>query len=157
MNRDKVTELLRNYRYYKMAIRDYETPEMKPNYTFGPERFFTAAPCRTTSYSDMPMGTGSGSRAPTLTGDWTLEDHIEYEKYRYAAKRVEMALELLSDEERSVISLKWMDGLTLDQIGKRKKYSREWVKKMHRRALEKLTICLRFDEVPSIEPNVPVA
>ena len=143
-----------------MVIRTIldEKPDMTGSHNRITERYFEASPCRIVAYSDMPMGTGSGSRAPSITGLWTWEDTSEYNQFKYAVRRVDDALDLLSDDERSVVTLKWMDDLTLDQIGTRKRYSREWVKKVHRRALGKLSICLRFDEVPSIETErQPVA
>lgn len=158
MDRDKITELLKNYRLYKLAIRDYERPEPQGSHNRITERYFEASPCRIVAYSDMPMGTGSGSRPPKITGLWAWEDNVEYHAFKYAVRRVEDALDLLSDDERSVVTLKWMDDLTLDEVGRRKNYSREWVKKVHRRALSKLCICLRFDEAPKMgTEHQPVA
>ncbi len=142
MNQDKVTELLRNYRYYRYAVRMYETD--KP--------VFLSA----TEYSDMPRGsTLGGARIPKFIGP-SFDDQLDYERYRKAVDYIEGALETLTDEEQSVIKLRWMDELSLDQIADRKSYSRSTIKRTHKRALAKLTICLRFVETPYIE-QIPVA
>ncbi|MNU01888.1 Sigma-70, region 4 [compost metagenome] len=60
-------------------------------------------------------------------------------------------METLTDEEQSVIKLRWMNEMTLDQIANRKNYSKATIKRTHKKALGKLVICLRFLEVPHIE------
>lgn len=153
-DRDKVAKLLKNYRYYKVAVKGYNrqtTDQLLHN------RYMSAAPCRTAVYSDMPMGGSSGGpRIPTLTGGWGFEDELEYSEYTYIIGRIDDALDSLTDEARSVITLKWMDGLTLDQISKRKGYSEAWAKKVHRKAIGDLALCFRFDMVPKVD-SVPVA
>lgn len=137
MNQDKVTQLLRNYPYYRYAVMMFVTdrPVM----------------LQATEYSDMPRGGGGfGPKSPKVYGD-TFEDVLDYEKYKRAVTYIEGAMETLTDEEQSVIKLRWMDDMTLDQIAYRKGYSTSTIKRTHRRALEKLTICLRFVEVPYIE------
>lgn len=158
IDRNKATELLGNYRYYKFAIRDYENPYINAESlaSITEQKYEYAAPARVTLFSDMPIGRGSGSRMPTLTGEWGINDHIQYNAVKYAVQRVDCALDLLSDEERSVITLKWVDELTLQQIADRKRYSRDWAKKIHRKALGKLAKMLMFDYVPQVD-KIPVA
>lgn len=141
MNQDIITELLRNYPYYRYAVRMYESDR--------------PVALRATEYSDMPRGGGFGARAPKLFGP-DFQDELDYECYKKAVVHIEGALETLTDEEQSVIKLRWMDELSLDQIADRKGYSRSTIKRTHKRALYKLTICLRFVEIPYIE-QIPVA
>ncbi|WP_239632932.1 sigma factor-like helix-turn-helix DNA-binding protein [Paenibacillus sp. H1-7] len=144
MSKDKVTELLKNYKSYKAAIEDYERPYGEDNYG----KYMVAAPCRTAGYSDMPMGGSYGPRVPKLTGDWYYEDFKEYEEYQYVVRRIGIALDALNTDERTVITLKWLDDFTLDEISQRKRFSLPTVKRIHRRALEKLEISLKFVRPP---------
>lgn len=147
---DKARRLLENYRSYVFALQGYEKAEEIPSTL--DYRYQSAAPCRMTAYSETPTGTGSGSRPPYLTGGWKLEDHLEYNAYKYAVSRIECAVELLSVIEREIITKKYMDGLTLERIGTQHvpSHSREWAKFHHRRAIQKLEIAFVFDEVPHI-------
>lgn len=143
MNRDKITELLRNYRSYKYAIRMYESPRM--------------ICAGTASYDDMPRNGSFGSRIPPRNDGISFEDANDYITYKEAVEAVDGALETLTDDEQSVIKLRWMDSLTLEQISRRKFCSRDTIKRIHKRAYNQLSICLRFvREVPQIE-KVPVA
>lgn len=154
VDRDKVTSLLKNYRYYKVAVKGYNRQSSDQLIT---NRYMSAAPCRTAVYSDMPRHASSGgTKTPILAGGWSFEDEIEYSEYNYIIGRIDDALHSLADEARSVVTLKWMDGLTLDQIGKRKGFSEAWAKKIHRKAIGDLALCFRFDSVPKVE-SVPVA
>ncbi|MFD1136749.1 sigma factor-like helix-turn-helix DNA-binding protein [Paenibacillus urinalis] len=136
MDTDKVTRLLRNYPSYRYAVRMYEKDQ--------------PVMLQATEYTDMPRGGGFGSRAPK-TFDKSLDDLMDYEEYKKSVNYIEGALETLNDEEYSIVKLRWMDDLTLDQIAVRKNTSTSTVKRVHRRALAKLSICLRFAEVPYIE------
>lgn len=148
--RKKVEELLRNYPLYKHAIQNYESIE-QDIYSLDPNmKYMIAAPARTTLISETPIGRGVGSSPPRLSGGWSYIDLIEYRAYKRAVERVEAALELLNEKERFVIQMKYMKDHTLEQVGRRKGYSREWAKKVHRRAMEKLCTALRFDDVPPI-------
>jgi hypothetical protein len=147
-------QLLENYPFYKFAIAGYEAKEPELGMDIM-AKYQYAAPARVVLYSDMPMGTGSGSRAPKLTGMWQYEDNLEYRKVKKAVERTECALDLLTVVEREVIILKYMGGLTLAKTGERKHYSREWAKGIHRRAIAKLNNALMFDEVPIIDKTLP--
>lgn len=149
--RKKVEQLLKNYPLYKHAIRDYEKPHIEHhNWDRTMQKYMVAAPARTTLFSETPVGQGRGSSPPKLSGGWTMYDYMEYQAYQHAVERVEAALELLTEKEKYVIQKKYMQDHTLEQVGNRKGYSREWAKKVHRRAMEKLCTALRFDDVPSI-------
>jgi|SRR5690242_11075651 len=139
MNKDEIVEELKNYRSYKHAVAQYNRAD-----EYNPDRYMTASPCRVTLYSDMPMGTGSGSRQPLLTGGWTFEDVLEYNWFTYITEQIESAMETLSEDERRVIQLKWMDGVALVNISKRIYFSERKVSYLHTSALNKLHICMKF-------------
>lgn len=150
---DKTRQLLENYRYYKFALDGYEAeePELSKELM---EKYQSAAPARVVRYSETPKGMGSGSQEPRLTGLWSQEDHKEYKAVKKAVERIECAIDLLTATERKIITLKYMQGLTLAQVGAGEGCSREWAKKHHRRALAKLTESLMFDEVTEINKNI---
>lgn len=151
MNREQITEALKMYRSYKVGIAAYERVQIN-NDNWNP---FVASACRVAVYSDTPLGTGSGSKQPTLTGGWSLEDHMEYQNYCETVKWIDVALDSLTTDERHVITLKWMDGLTLRQISERTPYSERTVKTIHGRSLDKMYACLRF--VDKAKAYTPVA
>jgi len=143
MNRDKVTELLKNYRSYKYAVSRFE-------------RHVPIASAGVANYDGMPSGSG----APELffapqgrmadMGHTSLQDRMDYQAYAAAIQDIDGGLDELTDEEQSVVKLKWMEGISLRDIADRKKYSVETVKRNHKRALEKLDICFRFVRVPQV-------
>lgn len=137
MNRDKVTELLKNYRSYKYAVSNGIAPH-EPNDTLG-----------------MPMGLEYGPRAPRAFGERgnTLQSVSDYRKYRTAVRAVDGAVdEVLSDDEQKVIKYKYLERntLTLYQIADRFNMSERQAKYMHKKALKSLTVALSFVEVPEI-------
>lgn len=139
MDQRNVTKLLKNYPQYKYAVRNYDETAESRHYL------------QATRYSDMPRGgDGYGPKVPGGYGV-SFKDNMDYHAYTRAVKMVEGALDTLTDEERSVIKLKWMDDLTLGQIANRKNYSKDTIKRTHRRAMEKLNICFRFADIPEIE------
>lgn len=137
MDRNKVTEMLRSYRTYKFAIRNFETTGW--------------VAISGTQYSDMPRSGSFGPRAPVKFTSDSVQDVLDYNMYKRTVELIDGALETLKDEERSVVCLKWMDDMTLQQIADRKGYSRETIKRAHRSGLNKLQSCLRFVEIPEIE------
>lgn len=137
MDKNKVTTLLKRYPSYKYAVRMYETTGW--------------VALTGTVWSDMPRGGGFGSRAPVKFACDSLQDVMDYQAYKRAVNAVEGALETLTEDERSVITLKWMHGLTLSVIEERRHMGTGYAKQIHRRALGNLAICLRFAEVPEIE------
>lgn len=144
MNRDNVTELLKNYRSYKYAVNQYE-------------RHRPRAGAGIANYEGMPSGSGAqelffapNSRMADM-GHTSFQDRLDYNAYAEVIKDIDGGLDTLTDEENSVVRLKWMEGLSLRQIADRKQYSVETVKRNHKRALEKLDICFRFIKMPQIE------
>lgn len=137
MNRDKVTELLKNYRSYKYAVSNGIAPFVEDD-TLG-----------------MPMMLDYGSRPPKgLTGRGnTFASTQDYHIYSRAVKMIDGAVnEVLNDTERDVIELKYTtrNPLTLEQIAERKGLCERTVRTLHKRALTKLVLALRFVDVPEI-------
>lgn len=140
----RVTELLRNYKSYKYAVAQYV--KHKP-----------MAQAGVANYDAMPNGSGAPELFFTLNarladmGLTSQSDEHDYEQYRRAVNEIEGALETLTDDEQSVIRLKWMSDVTLKDIAKRKSYSVDTIKRWHKSAINKLDISLRFTKVPEIE------
>lgn len=144
MNKDKVTELLKTYRAYRYAVKQFENHRCKPQAGIA-------------NYDAMPGGSG----APELffdrvgkmadMGQHSRSDWVDYCAYKDIVDMIDSALETLSDEQQSVIKLKWMEGVTLVDIAKRKHYSEPTVKRLHKMALSNLTVCLRFADTPPIQ------
>ncbi|MFE4569963.1 sigma factor-like helix-turn-helix DNA-binding protein [Paenibacillus chitinolyticus] len=143
MNRDKVTELLKNYQSYRYAIRQYEN-----------HRAYPAAGIA--NYSPLRGGSGMPELffqrigKPADMGHTTFKDEVDYQAYRNVVAWLEGALETLTEDEVTVIKFKWVRDLTLVQIAEQKGFSETTVKRLHKRGLEKLAIALRFVEVPNI-------
>lgn len=138
IDRDKVTELLKNYRSYKYAVRMYEQSK--------------GIPCAGIAvYDDMPRSSSFGSRAPRMNDGISLEDTIDYRTYKSAVNAIEGAMDTLKRDERNVIEYKWIHGLTLEKIDERFHYGRGYARQIHRRALQHMAICLRFTDAPQIQ------
>jgi len=135
MNRDKVTELLKNYRSYKYAVSNGIAPH-EPNESLG-------------------IRPDYGPRAPKAFGERgnTLQSTLDYRQYKRAVEAVNGAVEdVLSDDEQKVIRYKYLERntLTLYQIADRFHMSEERAKYLHRKALKSLEKALMFVEVPEI-------
>lgn len=136
-DRDKVTELLKNYRSYRYAVSNGIAPH-EPNDTLG-----------------MPMGLDYGPRAPRAFGERgnTIQSAMDYRIYSRAVKMLEGAVEdVLDDDEREIIRLKYIERntLTLENIADRRHMHKNTATTIHKRALKKLTKALIFVEVPEI-------
>jgi RNA polymerase sigma factor (sigma-70 family) len=147
MHKDQITEALKNFRSYRYAVNQYER-----------HRPYPAA--GVANYSGMPNGSGatelffaSNGRMADM-GDTDFKDHMDYLRYKDIVEEVETAVETLTDDEQSVIKLKWMENVTLKDIAERKKYSVETIKRTHTRALNKLAICFRFLPPPPSIQNI---
>jgi hypothetical protein len=142
-SQEDINELLQNYRSFRFAVQQFERHVPTPSAGIA-------------NYNPMP-----GPRGATLLffeqqgkmadmGHTSLADFISYQKDKDAVEAVEGALSTLTEDERSVIVLKWMDGITLKQIQLRKPMCRNTIKNHHRRGLAKLYNALRFVEIPEI-------
>lgn len=141
---NKVTELLKKYKSYKMAVSTYE--RHKPKASAG-----------IANYDGMPSGDGASELffAPNARmadmGHTGFQDRLDYQMYSEVVRDIENGLQALTDEEQSVIKLKWMDKMTLQQIADRKELSIRTIKSRHKSALASLEICFRFVKPPHME------
>lgn len=143
IDKDKITELLRNYPSYRYAVRQYETHRPHPQAGIA-------------NYSAMPSGSGAPERffvnpgKPADMGATGFKDLLDYETYRSIVNEIEGALQTLTDDECNVVLMKWAKDQTLKQIAENKGHSIDTIKKQHKRGLTKLAIAMRFTEVPEI-------
>lgn len=132
-DRNKVVELLKNYRSYRYAVSNGIAPHVADDMT--------------------GSGGGYGPRVPTLfRGTWDASTD-DYNRYSRAVRMVEGAVsEVLDDHEADIVRMKYMErnSLTLEKIAERTGISERTIKSYHKRALTKLTVCLRFVEAPEI-------
>lgn len=135
MNRDKVTELLKRYKSYKFAVRNYETAGW--------------AAIGNNVDRDGFSGGGFGSRAPKRYGA-SFQDARDYDMYKTIVDAIEGALDTLSLDEQDIIRLKWFEDMTLNTIAMRKSFSIDTVKRKHKKAINSLSICFTFIQVPEI-------
>lgn len=93
--------------------------------------------------SDMPKG-GKGKDTVDLIGDKQElnQDINERLKEAYAKKRlIESAIDSMENDRLSVIlSLKYIDGLTLEEIADKLHYSNSHMGVLHRQALDEFNI-----------------
>lgn len=146
MNKNQITEILKRYMSYKHAVNMYERHRPEPS-------------AGVANYTAIPSGSGAPERffaivgKPADMGHTSMQDELDYREYKMAVKDLEEALEVLTDDEQSVVKLKWMHDLTLKQIADRKQYSVDTVKRYHRRGMQKLNDALRFARFPAIETH----
>ena len=144
MNRDNVTELLKNYRNYKYAVNQYE-------------RHRPRASAGIANYEGMPSGSGASELFFTTNGRMadmghtSFKDRLDYQAYSEVVRDIEGGLETLTDEEQSVIKLRWMDKMSLKDIAERKGISVNTVKSRPKAALASLDVSFRFVRPPQIE------
>jgi hypothetical protein len=137
MNRDKVTELLKNYRSYKYAVSNGIAPH-EPNDTLG-----------------MPMGLDYGPRAPRAFGERgnTIQSTLDYKQYTRVVRAVDGAVnDVLGDEEQIIVRNKYLERntMTLCQIAGRFNMSERRALYLHKKALKAMALALTFVDVPEI-------
>lgn len=143
MNREEVSEALRGYLSYKYAVSAYERHNPYPSAGIA-------------NYSAMPSGSGAPERffaivgKPADMGITSQDDWIDYQEYRSIVIELEGAFGVLTDEEMSIIRLRWMQDVSLKQIADRKSCSEITIKRHHKRAIGKLHNALRFARLPKI-------
>jgi predicted DNA-binding protein YlxM (UPF0122 family) len=105
----------------------------------------------------MPSGSGAAELffAPNSRmgdmGHTSFQDRMDYHSYAEVVRDIEDGLQTLTDDEQSVIRLKWMDKLSLQEIADKKFLSIRTIKSRHKSALSSLEICFRFIKPPHIE------
>jgi hypothetical protein len=137
IDRDKVTELLKNYRSYKYAVSNGIAPFVEED-TLG-----------------MPRALDYGPRAPRgLSGRGSIHGSInDYRQYKRVVQAIDGAVnDVLGDEEQKVIRYKYMERntLTLSQIADAFNMSERRALYLHKKALKALALALVFVEVPEI-------
>lgn len=147
MEKERIQQELKYYRSYKVAIET--TFMVMATETLsdvrGSKRYETASACRVTSYDDdIAKGAGGGSRAPRLSGGISFDEVLEIQAFEEIVNMLDLALDALTEIEREVITLKWMDDITLKQIADQKGLSPRTANTIHRRALDKMHKSLRF-------------
>ncbi|MCI3922441.1 hypothetical protein MO973_19600 [Paenibacillus sp. TRM 82003] len=132
-DRNKVTELLKNYRSYRYAVSNGIAPHVEDETTGG--------------------GGGYGPRIPTLyRGSWDASTD-DYRRYSRAVRLISGAVEdVLNDEEQSIVRYKYMERntLTLSQIADKMNMSERRVLYLHKKALKSLSYALMFIDAPEI-------
>lgn len=144
MDRENVTELLKNYPSYKYAVRQYERHQPR-------------ASAGIANYDAMPSGSGApelffvaNSRMGDM-GHTSLNDYMDYQAYKSIVTAIDGALEILSLDEQYVIKKKWLEGVELSKIAENSHYAYITVRRFHKSGIKKLEQCLRFDRAPKIE------
>lgn len=143
MQPSEITELMRKYRAFRYAVTQYEKHNPYPAAGIA-------------NYSAMPGGSG----APELffdrvgkaadMGNTSLADAMDYRAYKSAVEAIDGAMQSLTEEEYSVVRLKWMEDVDLCRIAERKHMAGITVKRIHKRAINQLTTALRFYNMPPI-------
>lgn len=146
MNREQITETLKGYLAYKHAVNMYERHKAVPSAGIA-------------NYTAMPSGSGAPERffamvgKPADMGLTSWQDEQDYQTYKEAVTELEGAFHVLTEEEYSVIKLKWMQDVNLKEIAERKHCHVDTIKRQHKRALDKLGKALRFAQFPEIETH----
>jgi hypothetical protein len=137
MDRDTVTQLLKNYRSYRYAVNNGIAPFVEDDLL------------------GMPRSLSYGSRLPTsLSGRGTTHaSQADYHQYKRIVQLIDGAVsDVLSDDEQKVIRLKYMERnpLTLAEIGHTYSMCDRKVTYLHKRSLRSLSLALAFVDVPDI-------
>jgi DNA-binding NarL/FixJ family response regulator len=147
MNREEIGEALKGYLSYKYGVAVYESHIPAPSAGIA-------------NYNPMPSGSGAPERFFEIVGkqadmgNTSFQDHLDYLDNKRLVTEIEGAFGVLTEEEMSIIKLKWMQDFTLHQIAERKHCSEITIKRHHRMALSKLYNALRFSKLPQIEAHV---
>ncbi|MEO3947644.1 sigma factor-like helix-turn-helix DNA-binding protein [Gorillibacterium sp. CAU 1737] len=131
-DREKVIELLKNYRSYRYAVMNGIEP-------YEGETCF--------------VGSEYGPRVPRLYRGTTIQTEQDYRAYKRIVQTIDGAVEdVLDDDERDVIRYKYLErnSLNLDKIAERLLIGERTVQRAHKQALKKLTMSLRFVDAPEI-------
>jgi len=133
--REKVIQLLKNYRSYQYAVSNGIAPYVEDDPV------------------DVRLLVQFGPRTPKLyRGSWkpSIDD---YKRYSRAVELIRGAVEdVLSDEEQKVIRLKYLERNTLriSEIADELQMSERRVIYLHAKALDRLAKALVFVEPPAI-------
>lgn len=148
IDKNKVTELLSNYRSYKAAIVNFE--RYKPSPSAG-----------VANYSGMPGGSGATELFFDRVGKMAdmgfvgALDCYDHDMYTAIVETIEFTVQqVLTDDEHYVIHHKWMDRnpMELCKIAHNKERDERTIRRWHKNALGKLAISFScIPVVPHIE------
>lgn len=143
MQQSEISALIRNYRAYRYAVRQYEKHNPYPS-------------AGVANYDAMPGGSG----APELffdrvgkaadMGNTSLADAMDYQAYKSAVEAIEGAMDILNENERYVVRMKWMEDVTLFKIADNRNCDEKTIRRLHKRAMNHMHTALRFYEMPRI-------
>lgn len=126
--RDEVTELLKNYRSYRFAARNWETHD---GHDWGSVRVSAS------SRGDIFVG----------INEW------DYRRYSRIVTLIDGAVnDVLDDEMQNIIRYKYLERntMTLAQISDKFHYGERRAQYLHKKALKSLSLALCFLETPEI-------
>lgn len=134
-DRNRIVELLKNYRSYKYAVSNGISPHVAEDNT------------------GMPFNSSYGPRVPILRrGSWDGSTD-DFRRYSCIVRMIEGAVnDVLSDDEQKVIRYKYMERNTLRlcEIADRIHVNERRAIYLHKKALKSLGQALMFVDVPEI-------
>lgn len=96
----------------------------------------------TSSFSQEPKAAGSGDQLQKCVDKiCELQEEIarEMQQLRELRRQIEMAINTLEDERfRGILYLRYIEGMTFEQVADRILYSSKQVYRIHKKAVEKL-------------------
>jgi hypothetical protein len=148
LDKNKVTELLGNYRSYLQAVYNYEHYKPLPSASIA-------------NYNPMPSGSGATELFFDRTGKaadmgfTSMLDHYDHQMYVAIVSIIAFTVEqVLTDDEQYVIKKKWLDRnpMELYKIAIVKECNESTVGRWHKKALSKLAVAFSpITVVPHIE------
>jgi hypothetical protein len=148
IDKNKVTELLGNYRSYLQAVYNYEHYKPLPSASIA-------------NYNPMPSGSGATELFFDRTGKaadmgfTSMLDHYDHQMYVAIVSIIAFTVEqVLTDDEQYVIKKKWLDRnpMELYKIAIVKECNESTVGRWHKKALSKLAVAFSpITAVPHIE------
>lgn len=94
-------------------------------------------------YSDMPKAGGCDKIQNAVCQIVDLEQDInrEIDSQVDLRRRIEAAVKQIDDEKlRDIVRYKYIDGMTWEQVSESMELDERWVKRLHVRAIQKLTL-----------------
>lgn len=129
----------------KAILLEYRAIERRINRLIDEKAAWNAkATATTSSFSDMPRsGGGSDKIQTTVEKIIEIEEKLDHEIDALVdlRNRIEAAVERLESEKlRDIMRYKYIDGLKFEEIAVTMHLDRRWVRRLHNRALNILTL-----------------
>lgn len=129
----------------KSILLEYRAIERRINRLIDEKAAWNAkATATTSSFSDMPRsGGGSDKIQTTVEKIIEIEEKLDHEIDALVdlRNRIEAAVERLESEKlRDIMRYKYIDGLKFEEIAVTMHLDRRWVRRLHNRALNILTL-----------------